>query len=94
MTRRTLLTRDDLLELLRLVAAEARRRDVIEMFLVGGGAMALAYNTSRVTGDLDAVFEPREVAYEIAAVVAREAEFDLAPDWLNDGVNGFLPGLP
>ena len=56
MTRRRLLTREDLIELLVLVAAEACRRDVqIEMFLVGGGAMALAYNTSRVTGDLDGV---------------------------------------
>ena len=93
MSRATLLSRADLIELLGLMAAEARQRDVhIEMFLVGGGAMALAYNTARMTGDLDGVFEPKEVVYDIAAVVALQSRFELAPDWLNDGVKGFLPG--
>ena len=79
----TLLTPEDILELLDAVAQEAERRDVhIEMFLVGGAAMALAYNTARVTGDLDGVFEPKEVAYEIAAWVADNSPLDLPADWL------------
>lgn len=88
------LGRDDLLDLLDRVAAEAERRSVhLEMFIVGGGAMALAYNTRRTTGDLDAVFEPKQIAYEIAARVASEVEhLDLSPDWLNDAVKAFLPG--
>ena len=61
-----------------------------EMFLVGGAAMALAYDTRRATRDLDAVFEPKQVVYEAAARVA-EAE-GLPVDWLNDAVKGFLPG--
>ena len=36
------------------------------MFLVGGAAMALAYSTSRVTRDLDAMFEPESLVYEMA----------------------------
>lgn len=88
------LDRGDLLDLLDRVAAEAERRSVrLEMFVVGGGAMALAYNTRRTTGDLDAVFEPKQIAYEIAERVASEVEhLDLSPDWLNDGVKAFLPG--
>lgn len=54
--------------------------------------MALAYNISRVTRDLDAVFEPKTIVYEIAAQVARASRLDLVDDWLNDGVKGFLPG--
>lgn len=61
-----------------------------EMFLLGGAAMALAYSTRRSTSDLDAVFEPKRVMYEVAGVIARERE--LPPNWLNDGVKGFLPG--
>ena len=88
-----LLDRAQIIGLLDLMADEARRRGVrIDLFLVGGGAMALAYNTARSTRDLDGVFEPKIVVYEIAAAVAHLSELDLAEDWLNDGVKGFLPG--
>ncbi len=63
---------------------------VAELFLVGGAAMAVAYDRSRATRDLDAVFEPKEVVYEAAARVAERE--GLADDWLNDAVKGFLPG--
>lgn len=61
-----------------------------EMFIVGGAAMALAYNTRRSTRDIDAVFEPKTVIYEAAERLA--AEHDVEPGWLNDAVKGFLPG--
>lgn len=41
------------------------------LFLVGGAAMALAYNRDRVTRDLDAVFEPKQEIYAEAARMAR-----------------------
>ena len=52
--------------------------------------MALAYSTRRSTSDLDAVFEPTRVIYEMAESIDRER--DLPPNWLNDSVKGFLPG--
>ncbi len=64
-----------------------------EMFVVGGAAMALAYNTRRATRDIDAVFEPKSVVYEAAdRVAARHWDEDLPDGWLNDGVKGFLLG--
>lgn len=59
------------------------------MFLVGGAAMALAFSRDRVTRDLDAVFEPKMIVYEVAATMA--AERRLPDDWLNDSVKGLLP---
>ncbi len=88
-----LLDRDAILGLLDRVADEAERREVsISLFLVGGGAMALAYSQNRATRDLDGVFEPKQVVYEIARVVAADVDMDLADDWLNDAAKSFMPG--
>lgn len=59
------------------------------MFLVGGGAMVLAYSRERTTRDLDAVFEPKALVYEEVAKIAEEE--GLPPDWVNDAVKGLLP---
>ena len=67
----------------------ARRGATVEMFLVGGEAMALAYNRERTTRDLDAVFEPKTLVYEEAKHIAEEE--GLPPDWVNDAVKGLLP---
>lgn len=78
--------RDLLVELGRRLDArgiEAR------LFLVGGAAMALAFNRDRVTRDLDAVFEPKQDIYREAAKVAED--HGLPDDWLNDAVKGLLP---
>ena len=61
------------------------------MFVVGGAAMALAYNMRRTTADVDGVFEPKAIIYEAARRVADRHE-KLPADWLNDGVKGLLPG--
>jgi hypothetical protein len=61
-----------------------------DVYVVGGAAMALAYNAERVTRDVDAVFEPKLRIYELAARIADER--DLPPDWLNDSVKGLLTG--
>jgi hypothetical protein len=60
------------------------------MYVVGGAAIALAFDARRSTRDIDAVFEPKATVYEAAARLA--AREDLAPDWLNDAVKGFLAG--
>lgn len=86
-----MLDRERLLELLGDLAAELDAEGIHgEMFVVGGAAMALAYNTRRATRDMDAVFEPKVAVYEAARRVA-EAR-GLEGDWLNDAVKGFLPG--
>jgi hypothetical protein len=61
----------------------------VDMFVVGGGAIALAYGEDRATRDIDAIFEPKMRVYEIAYTMADE--FGLPRDWLNDGVKGLLP---
>lgn len=61
-----------------------------EMFIVGGAAMALAYNTRRATQDIDAVFHPTKDVYVAAKRVGDS--HGLHDGWLNDGVKGMLPG--
>ena len=51
-----------------------------EMYIVGGAAMALAYDFRRLTRDVDGVFEPKLAIYEAAAAVTRE--LDLPVGWL------------
>jgi hypothetical protein len=87
-----LLSRDDFLVLLGEMAIAMEKRGIRgDLFVVvGGAAMALAYNARRSTRDLDAVFEPKSVIYEVAREVGDK--HGLPIDWLNDAVKGFLPG--
>jgi len=43
-----------------------------EMYIVGGAAIALAFDARRSTRDIDAVFEPKMAIYEAASEVAEE----------------------
>jgi hypothetical protein len=84
-------TRARILEALQALGDELTREGVrAQIFIVGGAAMALAYSTRRVTRDIDAVFEPKQTVYTAAAKVAEE--LGLPENWLNDAVNGFMPG--
>lgn len=92
MTEDPRLGRDQIRDLLQDLSSELEAEGVqAEMFVVGGAAIALAYNTRRITADVDAVFEPKAVVYAAAERVA-ERHPDVPVDWLNDGVKGFLPG--
>lgn len=68
------------------LAAAGTRADI---YLVGGAAIALSFDNTRATRDLDAVFVPTEAVRQAAAAVA--ADEDLPVDWLNDAVKGFVP---
>ncbi|MGH3320777.1 MAG: DUF6036 family nucleotidyltransferase [Streptosporangiaceae bacterium] len=77
--------------LLNELADELQRRGAqADAFLVGGAALALAYDARRATRDLDAVFAPTRVVREAAVAVGQR--HGLEDDWLNDAVKGFLPG--
>lgn len=81
--------RDDIEVALRALGEVLDRRGIQgDLYLVGGAAMALAYDARRTTRDIDAVFEPKLLVYEAAAEVA--AARSLPPDWLNDSAKGFL----
>jgi hypothetical protein len=83
--------RDEIIAALTALAGELNQRGIsAEMYVVGGAAIALAFDERRSTRDIDAVFEPKEVVYEAAASVGEQR--GLPPGWLNDAVKGFLAG--
>jgi hypothetical protein len=86
-----MLDRKKILEAFDALAADLQGNGVAgELFVVGGGAMALAYNTDRVTRDIDAVFEPKDVVYDAAGRVAES--LGLERYWLNDAAKIFVHG--
>jgi len=85
-------TREQIRALLVELGADLERQGLrAEMFIVGGAALALAFNTRRTTRDIDGIFEPKREVYESAARIA--ARHGIPDDWLNDAVKGLLPGL-
>lgn len=61
-----------------------------QLFVVGGAAMALAYDDARLTRDVDALFVPAPEVRKAAEAIS--VDHGLEPDWLNDAAKGFLPG--
>lgn len=70
---RVRLNRRKVLHLLDQLADNLRQRNVqAELFVVGGGAIILAYDSERLTYDVDALFEPKSIVYEEAHRIAEE----------------------
>ena len=85
------MTRDEIRQLLVELGRRLHERDIqAELYVVGGAAIALAFDARRSTRDVDAVFEPKLVVYKEATRMAEE--LGLAEGWLNDAVKGFLAG--
>lgn len=83
--------RDEIISLLTELGRRLALRSVAgEMYVVGGAAMALAFDERRSTRDIDAVFEPKALVYDTAKEMAKE--MDLPSGWLNDAVKGFVAG--
>jgi predicted nucleotidyltransferase len=68
----------------------ARRGVIADLFVVGGAAMALAYDADRVTRDVDATFVPHGVVVDEARAVA--ADLGLPPWWLNEQASIYVSG--
>jgi hypothetical protein len=84
-------TRDEIVGLLTELGRRLVARDTCgEMYVVGGAAIALAFDERRTTRDVDAVFEPKTVIYALARQLGEERH--LEDGWLNDAVKGFLIG--
>jgi hypothetical protein len=80
-----------ILEALRALARILHAQGIQgEMYLVGGAAIAVAYDARRATRDVDAIFAPKQAIYEAARVVAED--LNLPEQWLNDAVKLFLRG--
>jgi len=62
-----------------------------EICVFGGTAMVLAFNARESTKDVDATIKPKSEVSKAALVVAENN--GLPPDWLNDGVKGFIDNL-
>jgi len=88
--RRPFLSRDDILDALHAVADLLAGQGIDgRIYVVGGAAMALAYQRDRVTRGVDAVFAPSEAVRAAATEVAIARR--LPEDWLDDEVRGFIP---
>jgi len=72
----------------RLGERLARRGVVADLYVFGGAAMALAYDSRRSTRDIDAVFVPHGVVLEEAQAVA--VEFGLPGWWLNEQASAYV----
>lgn len=67
-----------------------RRHVVADVFIVGGAAMALAYDAERVTRDVDAMFVPHGIVAEEARRVADD--LGLPYWWLNEQASVYISG--
>src|SRR5947208_8575184 len=72
----------------RLGERLARRGVVADLYVFGGAAMALAYDSRRATRDVDAVFKSHGIVLEEALAVA--AELGLPRWWLNEQACSFV----
>jgi len=59
-----------------------------ELCIFGGAAMVLAFDARESTRDVDGIFVPKGEVMTASRQVAEEFGFE--PDWLNDGVKGFV----
>ena len=85
----SVLTRDMILAALGALSDDLGKQNLTgEICLFGGTVMVLAFTARVATKDVDALFQPVQTIRVLARQVAEEQK--LPPDWLNDGVKGFV----
>lgn len=84
--------RDRIVELLGELGRRLARKGVsAQIFVVGGSAIAMAYDSRRVTADIDAIFKPvDEVQDEVAQMAV---DLRLPQGWLNNAVADTVAGV-
>ena len=62
----------------------SRRGVVADLYVFGGAAMALAYDSRRATRDVDALFKPHGIVHEeaLAVAVCTVVTAELKSEWL------------
>lgn len=87
-----LLDRARIEDLFRRLGDRLQRRGVVgDLYVIGGAAMALAYDARRATRDIDAVFLPHGIVLDEARALA--AEQGLPPWWFNEQASRYVaPG--
>jgi Nucleotidyltransferase of unknown function (DUF6036) len=86
-----LLGRAELEQAFTALGDRLRQRGVVaDIFVVGGAAMALAYDATRVTRDVDATFIPHGIVLEEAGQVAHD--LGLPRWWLNEQASTYISG--
>jgi hypothetical protein len=83
------LTREAIVDALSALSKELGKQGVIgELCLFEGIVMVLAFNARLSTKDVDDIFHPTTLTRELVRRIGEQRQ--LPPDWLNDGVKGFV----
>jgi len=83
------MTKNEIIEYLRILGRELKARgESGEILLTGGASMSLVHSARDTTKDVDALFEPKSSIVEIAKEIAKD--HNINEDWLNDSVKGFV----
>lgn len=83
----------DIVRLLHELGRRLSERGVPgQLYIFGGAAVAMAYDTRRTTADIDAMMRPSVEVSGEARAMARE--LGLNDGWLNSAGVGYLPSLP
>jgi len=63
-----------------------------EIILFGGSVFVLVLKARPRTKDVDAIWEPKDIINKLATAIAEK--HNISPDWLNDGVKGWISSIP
>lgn len=78
----------------QLAARLARRRIHADLYVIGGAAIALAWDDRRTTRDIDALFETDRHQALLEEVWAVADELKLPRSWLNEQAAAYVPRRP